>query len=480
MYFTGQTKRLKGLRFRLTFVYSFLFGIFICFFGFMLSKHYMDTAREDFDSALLNFALDLSESISLDDSGFTTKNFHSRTESKKHFPFSLGQIYYNIRSLNGEILSSSPNAKGHKEIPYSSELASTEAYTHRFFSLQEDKKDYRVVNLKISNEDKIELILQVVTPSGILTEQENRQLLINLITIPLLILISSISAYITAGNTLSPIKSLIETTNSIAAKNLSQRLPEVNTGDEIEELSRTFNNLLERLEKSFRAQEHFVANASHQLNTPLAIIKGELDVLESKERGPDEILKFQKSLREELERLIELVKNMLLISRVESGQDSFVMRPVRLDELVIGISSRLGAKAREKKITLRFNLSESDDHTQMTILGEKQLLDSLFENLLDNAIKYSPEESLISINIRARDQHTEVSFQDEGPGISKTDIQNILTQRFQRGPKVSMTGTGIGLSIAQQIATHHNGKITYQRLYPRGSLFMVRFPQLNT
>jgi signal transduction histidine kinase len=137
---------------------------------------------------------------------------------------------------------------------------------------------------------------------------------------------------VVAGNALSPVQSLAEMVNKIAATNLSLRIKSPDTEDEISNLAHTFNMLLERLETAFKAQEHFVANASHQLNTPLSIIKGELEVLESKSRSPEEIEKFHRSLKEELERLINLVKNLLMIARVEAGQEDFVYLPQRVDE----------------------------------------------------------------------------------------------------------------------------------------------------
>src|SRR5690606_35993502 len=153
------------------------------------------------------------------------------------------------------------------------------------------------------------------------------------------------------------------------------RVPVAKTGDEVEELSKTFDNLLERLEKSFKAQENFVGNASHQLNTPLSIIKGELDVLESKPRSKEEHAKFLASLREEIERLIDLVKKMLLISRVESGLEKFEFQPIRLDDLLLTTSSRLRIKARENKVSVKFNIDENLNPLELEIPGERQLLE---------------------------------------------------------------------------------------------------------
>ncbi|MGE3608067.1 MAG: sensor histidine kinase [Bacteriovoracaceae bacterium] len=475
MFLARWTKRFKGIRSQLTIVYSTLFGLFICIFAYILSSEYLHSSQTDFDSAVLNYAIDLSEQVLKDQDNYTSNLKIPQQESKKHFPFILGETYFSLRSIDGTILAKGPKGAYIKEIPYDKGLPKKEDYTHRYLSFKSEDHEYRAINLKFSNAAGNAMILQVATPSNIIQDLENRLLLINSLIIPFLIGILSMVSYIIAGNALSPLNDLIGTANSIAATNLSLRVPEMCTGDEIEELSRTFNTLLTRLEKSFKAQENFVANASHQLNTPLAIIKGELDVLESKSRTMEEHERFHKSLREELERLIDLVKNMLLISRVESGQKNLIMNRIRLDELLLGITSRLNTRAKEKRIVLRFNISEFLDANDFIILGEKQLMDCLFENILENAIKYSPEDSVVSINIEKLADKVAVKIQDAGPGINQEELKRILSERFIRGQNMMLPGTGIGLSIAYQIAEYYGARISYEKLQPQGSLFTVSF-----
>lgn len=472
------TKLFKGIRFRLTLVYSTLFGLFICAFAYLISSQYFQSGRADFDSRLFNYSIDLSEYLIIDDSTLRIAFHIPQSEVRKEFPFILNESYYFVRSLDGRILSKSRNEIPFKEIPYDPALPLKGDYTHRFMSFKSGAHTYRAVNLKITNNAREEMILQVAAPSDSLEERERNHILMILVTLPGLLLTSSLASFFLAGNALNPIKSLTDSANNIAAKNLSLRVPVVNTGDEVEELSKTLNHLLERLEKSFKAQEHFVANASHQLNTPLAIIKGELDVLESKPRNIEEHHRYLKSMREELERLIDLVKNMLLVSRVESGLENFIFHPLRLDDLILGTTSRLRAKAKDKRMTVRFNIDESLSSQELEVMGEKQLLDSLFENILDNAIKYGPEETSVALDFKKIDNHMEVWIQDEGPGMTDEELKNILTHRFQRGSSISIPGSGIGLSIAYQIAEYHQIEIEYKKLEPRGSLFMIKFSDL--
>ncbi len=474
MFLTKWSNINKGIRFKLTLVYSTLFGLFLCIFAYFLNNQYFLTTRNDFDSSLINYAIDLSEHLVIDPSGLNIAFKVPESEVKKAFPFILKETLYSVRDLNGRILMKSFGPESLQEIPYNPNLPLKNDYTHRFLSFKSHEDEFRGVNLKITNSIGKEMILQVATNHKSILERERYHTLFTMLIVPILIMLSSIFSYFISGRALDPIKALTDSANKIAAQNLSLRVPNVNTGDEIEELAKTLNNLLDRLETSFIAQENFVSNASHQLNTPLAIIKGELDLLESKDRSSEEIRKFHHSLREEINRLIELVKDMLLIARVKSGVDQFIFSPVRLDDILVTTSTRLTSKARDKNINIRFNIDESFSSHDLVVQGEKQLLDALFENILDNAIKYSPFGSVISVDIKKSDSKLEVWIEDEGPGMKEERFGQIIRNRFQRDSN-TLPGSGIGLYLANKIAKFHQAEIIYKNNSGKGSLFIVRF-----
>ncbi len=475
MFFQKLSKLFKGIRFRLALVYSTLFGLFICIFAYILTSQYIQEGRDRFDSALLNYAIDLASDIKHNHQGLVTDLSIPAYEYRKKLPFTITQTLFLVRDLKGNILVTNTENSDLK-IPYNPELALRKDYTHRFLFFTYHGTKMRGINMKIRDPQVRPHIIQVAASIADLQDTENKLIIVNVLMIPFLIIISSIAGFVVAGNALSPVQALAETVNNIAATNLSLRIKDPKTEDEISHLATTFNTLLERLETAFKAQEHFVANASHQLNTPLSIIKGELEVLESKARRPEEIEKFHRSLKEELDRLIILVKNLLMIARVEAGQEDFVYSPQRVDEILLATTERLHLKAKEKKITIRFNIDETmdDNPESLVVLGEKQLLDCLFENLLENAIKYSPHESVIKINISAKESELIVSIIDQGVGIA-SDQANTLFTRFQRGTgHVGIPGTGIGLSIAAKIAKHHKAIIKYSKR-DIGSEFSITF-----
>jgi len=440
-------------------------------------SQYHRIERHEFDTSLYNYGLDLSSKVLIEDSTYEVKDQILEKERFKEFPFRLNQVIYRVLNSQGKLLERSHDNLQDDSIPFFPEMGLKKNYTHRYHDFEVEKNFYRAVNIKLTNAQGNEVFLQVAAVANVLYEKEQRLVYINIILVCSLILISSIVSYLMAADALTPIKALIDSANSIAAGNLSKRVPVSPTEDEIQELSQTLNNLLERLEKSFKAQEKFVSNASHQLNTPLAIIKGELDVLTSKERSLDEHKKFLSSLNEETQRLSELVKNMLLLSRVEAGIQSFTFRPLRLDELLVGVYARFETKAKQKDIQLKLNIIEpSGPDEYFKISGERQLLEALVENLIDNAIKYSPSSTIIQISILQDENKISISVEDEGPGMTSDQAEKFLEHRFSRGDNSDTLGTGLGLNIAHVIAHYHQAQILYTQLHPRGSRFEVVFP----
>ena len=469
----SKLKFLKGIRSRLTLVYSILYGIFISIFVYLITSDSIHQLEEDFDKSLINYALDISNNITIDESSLKPTVILTKSDLAKKLPFSASDSTFSVRTLQGLIVYNSSNMN--IDLPYYPELGSKPEYTHKIRNLEFNGQPYRAINVKIFTKNGTPYIIQLATPSNLLIEQTQRMVSYRYLVIPIQIIVGAFISYFIAGLALRPVRQLTYVANNIAAKNLSERVPEMDTGDEIEELSRTLNNLLNRLEVSFKAQEHFVANASHQLNTPLSIIKGELHLLTSRDRTQKEILEFHSSMKDEIDRLIGLVKNMLLISRVEAGIEKFNIKPVRIDEILLNTTSRLDPKAKDKKLTIRFDIEDHGDQ-DFLVLGDRQLLDSLFENLLDNAIKYSFESSTVKIILKKTDESVLVTIQDFGPGIPEELVGQVFTTRFSRGNSTAIPGNGIGLSIAQQIAQLHNAKITHTPGVPNGSIFEVYFP----
>jgi signal transduction histidine kinase len=187
---------------------------------------------------------------------------------------------------------------------------------------------------------------------------------------------------------------MIQKAHSIGATQLSQRLPVPETQDEIQGLARTLNEMLQRIEQAFQSQERFVADASHQLLTPLSILKGELEQsLKASKSEFSQPATLQSALQE-VDHLISLVKNLLLLARVDAGLGAMTLQKLNLDDVVLDAISRVEKVARARDIRLKFDIqNQASEDERPLVLGDEDLLQNLVFNLLENAIKYSPPGS---------------------------------------------------------------------------------------
>jgi signal transduction histidine kinase len=242
---------------------------------------------------------------------------------------------------------------------------------------------------------------------------------------------------------------------------LKERIPVPAPDDEIRELAMTFNGLLDRLDKAFASQDRFVANASHQLRTPLTILKGELELMRKANPPLEEMKTGMESVGVEINRLIQLVQDLLLLARLEAGRDSITFKPVRLDEVVMRVVSRLQKLAHKKqvKISTHFAADIPGAELDVEVQGDEDLLDSMLENFVENAVKYSPAGSVVELSMKVFPTWIEVNVQDAGPGIP-SDLSQKIFERFTRvQPSQMVPGSGLGLSIASEIAHLHGIKI---------------------
>jgi signal transduction histidine kinase len=238
------------------------------------------------------------------------------------------------------------------------------------------------------------------------------------------------------------------------------------------------NDLLARIEAAFKSQERFVADASHQLLTPLTIMRGELEQ-SLKKNLPAEAQSSLDSALQEVEHLTSLVQNMLLLARVDAGLSAMNMQELYLDEVVLDALSRAEKSARPKNIRLKFDI-QTDAESRPQIRGDQDLLTNMVFNLIENAVKYSKPSSLIEISLRWTTSEQILKVEDSGPGLPPDRIENLF-ERFSRAQKQGTTpsGYGLGLAIARQIAFNHHGELTAaNRPDQSGAIFQFRIKNI--
>lgn len=289
----------------------------------------------------------------------------------------------------------------------------------------------------------------------------------------ILLLSSSFGSFFT-GRILKSITSIIETANAITHKDLTVRISEREADEEIKSLSNALNLMIARLEKSFTYINEFSSHVAHELKTPLAIIKGELELALSEEgsRAEDKIV--MGNALEEINRLIKITKDLLLLAMLDHRPDIFKFEKLNLIEVLKDIYQHGNVLASEKGIMFNLKVPLSD----IAISADRIHLRRLFFNLIHNAIKFTPGGGRIDMAACIQDKKVLISVTDTGEGIPEEGVPKIFEkfQRFDKNRHLKETGTGLGLSIAQAIAKIHQGEITVKSKLGQGATFTVSLP----
>ena len=295
--------------------------------------------------------------------------------------------------------------------------------------------------------------------------------------IPIALLLASVGGYFLARKSLAPVVAMSTQAGRIGAANLHERLAVQNDKDEMGHLAQSFNRLLDRLSESFERQRRFMADASHELRTPVAILRGEAEVaLSQQARSLEEYRESLGVLHQEAERLTHIVEDLFTLTRADAGQYPLQPRDFYVDELIAECVHSARTLALAKKISLNF-----EEASESPIRADESLLRRMILNLLDNAIKYTFEGGRVTVTCRrAADQYV-LSITDTGGGIP-ADLQARIFERFFRADKARSRaendggGAGLGLSISRWIAEAHYGRLELTHSDSAGSTFTAYLP----
>ena len=322
--------------------------------------------------------------------------------------------------------------------------------------------------------DGSQFLIEVAAPYNQIESVLRGLLLTFALGLPLIVALAIGGGYLLMRRALHPVDEIRQKAAQITSRNLGERLPVVHTGDELERLAVDLNRMIERLETSFHQVNRFSADASHELRTPLTVLQGELESMaRSSSNLPIEIRDTIGSALEETQRLAKIVENLLAISRLEAGEARKQLERLDFAELARSTADQMRLLAEEKNIHLDCNGGE---HVEVD--ADPARLKQVVVNLLDNAIKYTPEKGRVSISVVKQDSRAVLEVEDNGIGISTDDLPHVF-ERFYRADKArsrQMGGTGLGLSIVRSICLAHGGRVTVNSTEGRGSLFRVELP----
>src|SRR5438094_1652086 len=266
--------------------------------------------------------------------------------------------------------------------------------------------------LPFKTADGTQFLIEVGAPYNQIEAVLRGLLLTFALGLPLIVAVAIGGGYLLMRRALRPVDEIRQKAAQITSRNLSERLPVVHTGDELERLAVDLNRMIERLEASFHQVNRFSADASHELRTPLTVLQGELESMaQSRSNLPEEVRDTIGSALEETQRLAKIVENLLAISRLEAGEAR--VQPVRLDvaELARTTADQMKLLAEEKRISL-----DCDGTEPVEVEADPSRLKQVVVNLLDNAIKYTPEGGSVSISVTRRDDHANIEVAGHGLG----------------------------------------------------------------
>ncbi len=292
---------------------------------------------------------------------------------------------------------------------------------------------------------------------------------------PLLLLIAGAVGYWLSGRALAPVDMLTRTARTITGNTLNQRLEPLHTGDELQRLSDTLNEMLARIETSFTRVTEFTADASHELRTPISLIRTEAELALRRSRGEEEYREALRHILLQAERTTALIEELLSLARADSGREGLNLQPVDLRGTLQDVAAGWRAVAGVRGLQFSERILEAG----LRVLGDEVALRRVVNVLLDNAFKYTASPGgTVTLSAEEKDGQAVICVRDSGIGIAEEDQARIF-ERFYRVDKTrsrEFGGAGLGLAIAQWIVQQHRGKIQVESTLGAGSIFRVELP----
>jgi len=456
----------KNVRTRLTLWYVLAFSIILVFYaGLSISLVYMnfrnnldEQLEQDYEIVenLLEIKQDGTVEIDSDDDPY----FYEK--------------WFQIFSSDWKVLYESRPFSSKSLPALSKKEESVKGFLFQSLKLKNDIR-VRILSGKVNIEGKW-LYIRLIRSEEELWNELNDFVKLMLIALPIAILIAGFGGYFLTKKFFSPIDEMTSKARKIGEENLKERIPVINPDDELGSLAKAFNEMLERIERSFERLKQFTSDAAHELRTPLTAIRsiGEVGLQDYKDtKRYREIIG---SMLEENRRLTHLVDNLLFLSRADSKTLDEHLSHVKLKSLVAETVEFIHVLAEEKNQTIQIKAEK-----EITVNADAALLKQALLNLLDNAIKYSPEGSKIIVKIDLDESNSPyIEVLDNGPGILEEHLDKIFERfyRVDKGRSREMGGSGLGLAIASWAVATQGGKLTVESSVGKGSSFRITFPHI--
>jgi two-component system OmpR family sensor kinase len=486
---------IKSIRFRIIFWYVIILTLTLSVFSFALYHYLNRRLSGDIDDLLLTRAEGIIDSI---DTYWATQGFEQesagksaedieKTNRSKFIKIAqswilekttdpiLLNIIVHVFSKNGEHIVSSknmPNNPSLGEEIFNSVLKGNSRFDNLPVEIIRGKHTtLRTLTVPVTVNNKVVYIIQIASPLTSLFSTFKNLKLILFLLLPISIVFSGMMGALLAKLSLNPVNRIMDTMHQIRAENLKLRITIPEAKDEIRRLAETFNEMLDRLEKTFLSQRQFIEDLAHELKTPLSVLKGELEVTLKKLRTPREYESTLSSSLEEANKIIKIVEDLLMLAWYDSNMVPFEMTPLDIGRLFRGVLDAVKILAEQKDIDLHLS-----SQGKAVVFGDADKLKRLFLNILDNAMKYTPSGGKVFVKISEENNQTKIIISDTGIGIPKDELPHIFERFYRINKARTRDSFGLGLSIVKSIVEAHKGIIEVESELDKGTTFKISLP----
>ncbi len=475
----------RSLRFKLTLWYVLILGILLISFSSFLYITLSKSLYRDVDNRLRSLA-----HLIATESGSPSSTFgFGKLDQAVRATLNLRPVgkFIQVLDESGNIGEKSENLKN-VQLPIS--LQALKNASKGFITFETvstfGNTPLRMMTLPVIENGHMARIIQVASSLEDVEDALRTLFIILVIAVPSALLVASLGGQFLANQALKPVDNITQTARMITSQNLNQRIKSLKVKDEISRLIETFNEMISRLDQSFHQIKQFSSDASHELKTPLTILKGEVEVALRKERTPQDYEQILRSNLEEINRMSKIVDNLLLLARTETGEIRLFKEEVNLSQIMSEVVTQLTKLAHAKDL----QIVATNHYEDIPLYGDALRIREMLLNLIENSIKYTEPGGSISVSLEKNAplslpgkeegsyDGVKIVVSDTGIGITKEDQERIFGRFFRvdKARSGEQGGSGLGLSICKWIVEAHQGEISVESELGKGSRFIVRLP----
>lgn len=436
---------------------AFVFIVIYQVICFSVNEHINEEIYEELEKHLDDVEIDSNETylIQVD-----------QWKAREHNTINVNPVFVQFYDNNKKLIDKSPNLKS------SNLILSNDSNNNKYIESTLNGIPIRQIQTAIINKDKI---VGYVVVAMSLSDLEIILILkkILLISYPLILIVLFLIARFFAGRSIKPVTNIIKTSSLITKDNLNSRIDLPHNKDELFVLSKTINDLLDRIEDAVEREKQFTSDASHELRTPLAVIKGTLEVLVRKPREKQEYEEKISFCINEVDRLNNLVDELLLLARFENQKQNNKIENVYLNAIILDSLSRYSEKIKVNKLSISSHLNQ-----EYYIQSDYYLISIIVGNLVSNAVKYANENGKIEINLEKKESKTILIISNTGHGIHEKDLDKIFNSfyRADNSNNPDIKGTGLGLSIVKRLCDLLSITIEISSIETKGTTLILSIP----